>query len=68
MITQYFCDGFMLSSVTGRWSDEETEQLLSAVNEFADPSDGEERYNNLNWHDIAVRVPTRNADQCRNKW
>jgi len=63
----------------GRWSKEEEEQLLDAVDTWLRKGRGKipanldevnelEQLDPVNWVEVAKSVPTRNATQCSKKW
>jgi hypothetical protein len=63
------------SRVTGKWSEEEEEQLKSAVEKYGngrnlggDTNDKRMLLDNINWEAVVPHVPSRNRIQCLAKW
>mmetsp|Transcript_10347 Transcript_10347/g.11884 ORF Transcript_10347/g.11884 Transcript_10347/m.11884 type:complete len:452 (+) Transcript_10347:108-1463(+) len=49
----------------GKWSKEEDDQLRQAVRDQLANSEGNQ---NIRWHEIMKKVPTRSGKQCRERW
>ncbi|MEJ1287777.1 hypothetical protein NN561_018800 [Cricetulus griseus] len=52
----------------GKWSEEEEQILADAVHELTSTAVGEKVTQGVCWADVAQRVGTRSAKQCRGKW